>query len=432
MRATPSTITWPDARRESAFGQWLATITPRHGLERTSLCPASADASFRRYLRIQGRSGTLVVMDAPPPQEDVRPFVHVAALLAAAGLNAPQVLEADLQQGFLLLTDLGQRLYLDALSVATSQQADALMRDALTALLQFQRRVPAQGLPPFDEALLARELALFPEWCVQREFGISWTDAEQQSWQRICRRLIDSAQAQPQVAVHADWMPRNLMVSQPNPGILDFQDAVCGAISYDLASLLRDAFISWPEEQELDWAVRWWQQASKAGLPVQEDFGEFWRALEWMGLQRHLKVMGIFCRLKHRDGKARYAQDLPRFFGYATKVASRYAPLKPLLRLMEPLSGARVGQGFTFLTAAGRRRQSIIPLSSHCSAPTRHRAAPAFACLPFSSAASSPPPNPAAHRRRACWISTGTTCARPSTSSARCSSPACWSRSSTP
>jgi aminoglycoside/choline kinase family phosphotransferase len=210
-------------------------------------------------------------------------------------------------------------------------------------------------LPPYDDALLRRELALFPEWCVKREFGITWTEAEQHRWQQLCDCLVVSALAQPRVAVHRDWMPRNLMVcsgSGRNPGILDFQDAVQGPITYDLASLLRDAFISWDEAQELDWAVRWWQQARRIELPLGEafeaDFGEFWRALEWMGLQRHLKVMGIFCRLKHRDGKPQYAQDLPRFFQYATRVALRYAPLKPLLALLEPLSGQRVGSGFTF------------------------------------------------------------------------------------
>ena len=341
----------PGMERQAAFGSWLARIGPRHGLDASTLRPASADASFRRYLRIQGAQGSFVLMDAPPPQEDVRPFMHVAGLIGAAGLTAPQVLEADPEHGFLLLSDLGDVLYLDALQAATPAEADALMRDALQALVQFQCRVPADALPHFDEALLARELALFPEWCVQAEFGLAWTAHEQQTWDRTCRLLIDSALAQPQVAVHADWMPRNLMVlpaEAGNPGILDFQDAVRGPITYDLASLLRDAFLSWPEEQELDWAVRWWQQARATGLPVDADFGEFWRALEWMGLQRHLKVLGIFCRLKHRDGKARYAQDLPRFFGYATRVASRYGPLKPLLRLLEPLSGKAVTAGYTF------------------------------------------------------------------------------------
>lgn len=352
MRAAPTPISWPDAARQAAFGQWLAAIAPAHGLDTATLAPASADASFRRYLRIDGAAGSFIVMDAPPPHEDVQPFVHVASLLEAAGLNAPRVLEADLQRGFLLLTDLGHRLYLDELQTADPARVESLMRDALSALVRFQTGVDAARLPPFDETLLATELALFPSWCVQREFGIAWTPAEQQTWDRTCRLLIDSALAQPQRAVHADWMPRNLMVvdggAGKNPGILDFQDAVRGPISYDLASLLRDAFVSWPEEQELDWAVRWWQQARQAGLPVDSDFGEFWRALEWMGLQRHLKVLGIFCRLKHRDGKARYAQDLPRFFGYATRVATRYGPLKPLLRLLEPLSGKAVTAGYTF------------------------------------------------------------------------------------
>jgi aminoglycoside/choline kinase family phosphotransferase len=343
-------IAWIDARRQAAFERWIDGLAPRHGLDLASLAPASADASFRRYLRVQGDGGSFIVMDAPPPQENVRPFVHVAGLITAAGLRAPQVLQADLAQGFLLLSDLGERVYLDALQAAAPSEADGLMREALAALVAFQRGVPAAALPPFDEGLLASELALFPTWCVGREFGLRWSAAEQAIWQRVCGQLIASALAQPTVAVHADWMPRNLMVPAGGggPGILDFQDAVRGPVCYDLASLLRDAFISWDEEQELDWAVRWWQAARGAGLPVDADFGEFWRALEWMGLQRHLKVMGIFCRLKHRDGKARYAEDLPRFFGYASKVALRYAPLKPLLRLLEPMSGARVAAGFTF------------------------------------------------------------------------------------
>jgi len=361
MRATPPPITpapiaWPDAARQTAFAHWLAALTAEHGLDSSTLAPASADASFRRYLRIQGRQGSFIVMDAPPPQEDVRAFVRVASMLQQAGLNAPRVLAAEPELGFLLLSDLGQQVYLDVLKAASASEADALMRDALLALVQFQCQVDASQLPPFDDKLLADELALFPQWCVQREFGVTWTVAEQQTWDRTCRLLIDSALAQPQVAVHADWMPRNLMRMGPtpdgpsgsNPGILDFQDAVRGPISYDLASLLRDAFISWPEDQELDWAVRWWQQARSASLPVDADFGEFWRALEWMGLQRHLKVMGIFCRLKHRDGKDRYAQDLPRFFAYATRVALRYGPLKPFLKLLEPLSGREVAAGFTF------------------------------------------------------------------------------------
>ena len=341
-------VAWPDPARREAFERWLAALVPRFGLQPATLARASADASFRRYLRVQGEGVSYIVMDAPPPQEDVRPFVHVAGLIARAGLHAPQVLACDETRGFLLLTDLGRSLYLDALTSGDAAQADHLMRDALRALVQFQSRVPAAELPPYDEAVLARELGLFPEWCVHREHGIEWGDAQRNAWQAVCRRLIDSALAQGVVAVHRDWMPRNLMVAEPNPGILDFQDALAGPITYDHASLLRDAFLSWEEEREIDWAVRGWDLARKAGLPVADDFGEHWRQLEWMGLQRHLKVLGIFCRLKHRDGKPKYATDLPRFFGYATKVALRYRELSPLLALLEPMSGRAVSAGFTF------------------------------------------------------------------------------------
>lgn len=345
-------IPWSDPAREQAFGRWLASVAPAHGLRAETLSAASADASFRRYLRIEGGRGSFIVMDAPPPQEDVRPFVKVAGLITAAGLHAPEVLAADEAQGFLLLTDLGRTLYLDAVQADDGARADTLMREAIRALVQFQRNVPHASLPRYDEALLRRELSLFPEWCVQREFGVTWTDAQQRAWDTTCQLLVASALSQPVVAVHRDWMPRNLMVCDPNPGILDFQDAVAGPITYDVASMIRDAFVSWDEPREIDWAVRWWEQARRAGLPLGDtmghDFGECWRALEWMGLQRHLKVLGIFCRLKHRDGKPRYAQDLPRFFAYATKVAMRYGPLKPLLGLLEPLSGQRVEQGFTF------------------------------------------------------------------------------------
>jgi aminoglycoside/choline kinase family phosphotransferase len=350
-------VAWGDPVRRTAFGQWLSTIAPRHGLDAASLAPASADASFRRCLRVAAVAGSRIVMDAPPPLEDTRPFVQVAALLAGAGLHVPRVLEAEVEQGFLLLDDLGTEPYLTALQAAQAAgdgaRADRLMRDAIAALVTMQRHADARRLPPFDEALLRRELELFPVWCVAREHGIAWGDGERRAWQGLCDVLVASALAQPVVAVHADWMPRNLMVcggpgSPGNPGVLDFQDAVAGPVSYDIASLLRDAFLSWPEEQEIDWAVRWWQAARKAGVPVAEDFGECWRALEWMGLQRHLKVLGIFCRLKHRDGKAGYAADLPRFFGYATRVALRYRPLAPLLKLLEPMSERTVAAGYTF------------------------------------------------------------------------------------
>jgi aminoglycoside/choline kinase family phosphotransferase len=350
--SAPAPIEWPDAGRRAAFERWLAPLVAAHGLDPATLAPASSDASFRRYFRLAARASTLIVMDAPPPHEDVRPFVAVAASLTAAGLHVPRLLAVDLDAGFVLMSDLGRETYLDALRSAEAPRADRLMRDAIAALVQMQCRVDPAGLPPYDEALLRRELALFPEWCVGREFGVAWNRAETAAWQRIVDLLVANALAQPRVAVHRDWMPRNLMVAQPNPGVLDFQDAVAGPITYDLASLLRDAYLSWDEERELDWAVRWWQSARAAGLPLGEvcadDFGELWRALEWMGLERHLKVLGVFCRLKHRDAKPAYAADLPRFFRYANRVAWRYPPLAPLAALLEPLSGERIESALTF------------------------------------------------------------------------------------
>lgn len=347
-------IAWPDEARHELFMRWMGGVAARHALDAASLRPASADASFRRYFRVEGEAGrSFIVMDAPPPQEDVRPFVALAGMFQQAGLNAPRVLEQDVHHGFLLLSDLGSQLYLQALEEAKTQGDErriaALMRDATSALVQWQTRADASHLPAYDDALLRRELALFPDWCVAREHGITWTPDQQAKWQKVCDLLVESALAQPTVAVHRDYMPRNLMVCPPeegNPGILDFQDAVRGPISYDVASMLRDAFISWEEPQEIDWAVRYWQQARKAGLPLSDDFGEFWKQLEWMGLQRHLKVLGIFCRLKHRDGKPKYSEDLPRFFAYAHKVATRYNGLGPLAHLLEPLMGATRHEAF--------------------------------------------------------------------------------------
>ncbi len=344
----PAVVAWADPQRHSDFERWLAPLAVQHGLRSESLRAASADASFRRYLRIDSTQGaSLVVMDAPPPQEDVRPFVQIAKAIQQAGLHGPEVLAADTERGFLLLTDLGHTLYLDAFADASPQQADTLMRDAITALVQWQAKVPGDTLPPYDDAMLRRELQLFPDWCVAREYGVTWGEREQKIWQQISDVLVAAALAQPKVAVHRDWMPRNLMVSDPNPAILDFQDAAFGPIAYDVASLLRDAFWSWDEERELDWAARYWDKARRAGLPVGDDFGAFWRDVEWIGLQRHLKVLGIFCRLKHRDGKAKYSSDLPRFFAYATKVATRYRELRPLLSLLEPLSGMKAVTGFS-------------------------------------------------------------------------------------
>lgn len=318
--------------RRDALEHWLSA---QLGGAHFALTPASEDASFRRYFRATLEDGrSFVAMDAPPDKEDCRPFVHVAGLLHAAGVHAPQVHAQDLGQGFLLLTDLGNRTYLQALNEAN---ATAMFADAVEALVRWQLATRAGELPPYDEALLRREMQLFPDWYVVRHLGIELSQSQKQSLDSIFRLLIDSALAQARVYVHRDYMPRNLMVSNPNPGVLDFQDAVHGPITYDVVSLMRDAFLSWEEERVLDWTVRYWQKAKDVGLPVDADFGEFWRAFEWMGLQRHLKVLGIFARINYRDGKPKYLADTPRFIGYARGVAQRYAALAPLARLFDQL-----------------------------------------------------------------------------------------------
>jgi len=312
--------------RLAAVERWLAAQLPAG----FTLAPASEDASFRRYFRASLDDGrTFVVMDAPPDKEDCRPFVHVAHLLRDAGVNAPEVLAQDLEQGFLLLTDLGTRTYLHELS---PQNAALLFSDATDTLIKWQLATRTGELPPYDEALLLREMNLFPDWYLARHLKTDLSPARKADLEKIFELLTRSALAQPAVYVHRDYMPRNLMVSQPNPGVLDFQDAVIGPITYDAVSLVRDAFVSWEEEQVLDWTVRYWERAKKAKLPVDRDFGEFWRAFEWMGLQRHLKVLGIFARINYRDGKPKYLADTPRFIRYARDVAKRYTALAPLTR----------------------------------------------------------------------------------------------------
>ena len=320
-----------DSRR-AAVESWLAAQLRG---ARFSLTPASVDASFRRYFRASLPDGrSYVVMDAPPEQEDCRPFVHVARLLRAAGVHAPEVHAEDLAQGFLLLGDLGTQTYLQELN---ADNAARLLGDATDALLRWQLATRPGELPPYDEALLRREMDLFPEWYVSRHLGVELSNAQKAELEGIYRLLVKSALAQPAVYVHRDYMPRNLMVSEPNPGVLDFQDAVLGPITYDMVSLLRDAFVSWDEERVLDWSVRYWEKAKRAGLPVETGFAEFWRAFEWMGLQRHLKVLGIFARINYRDGKPKYLEDTPRFIRYARAVSERYAALAPLARLLDEL-----------------------------------------------------------------------------------------------
>lgn len=333
----PST---PLNARDQLLTDWVAQRFPGQDVP---IVPASADASFRRYFRLSLPDGTTrILMDAPPEHEDCRPFIKVAALLAKAGLAAPRVLDQDLEQGFLLLTDLGRIGYLEALHADLSL-ADTLIRPVLDTLVRWQLASSAATLPPYDAALLRRELELFPEWFIGRHLGVTLDANEKLLLERSFKYLINSALNQPKVYVHRDFMPRNLMLVESEqtltPAIIDFQDAVYGPITYDVVSLFRDAFISWDEEQEIDWVVRYWEKARAAGLPVRADFGDFWREYELMGLQRHLKVLGIFCRLKYRDGKDKYIEDLPRFMRYAKKTAGRYLPLKPLLNLLDKLDG---------------------------------------------------------------------------------------------
>lgn len=301
-----------------------------------TLTAASSDASFRRYFRWEGAGRSFVVMDAPPPQENCKPFVDIAFLLAKSGINVPKIYAEDLERGFLLLNDLGNKTYLD---VIDSENADALFSDALQALLAFQQLPMVAPLPSYDVALLRRELELFPEWYVKRELGIEFDAAQQQQWQAVSDLLIDSALAQPKVLVHRDYMPRNLMLSEPNPGVLDFQDAVYGPVTYDVTCLFKDAFLSWPEERVRGWLESYWQQASALDIPVQADFEDFLRASDLMGVQRHLKVIGIFARICHRDGKPRYLADVPRFFAYIEAVIARRPELADLQALLASLRG---------------------------------------------------------------------------------------------
>jgi len=321
--------------RTLALKAWLDGLFPA---EKWDIEPASADASFRRYFRISlaDRGESRIVMDAPPRREDCRPFIQVAGLLRRAGLNAPAVLAQDLEQGFLLLTDLGTTTYLAALQ-QNDADADALFGDATDALITWQLASRPGVLPPYDAALLQRELDLFPDWYLARHLGLVLSPQRREQLERMFAVILASNLAQPAVYVHRDYMPRNLMLSAPNPGILDFQDAVYGPVSYDVASLVRDAFISWEEERALDWIVRYWDKARRAGLPVGAEFGDFYRDLEWMGLQRHLKVLGIFARIWHRDSKPGYVEDAPRFVGYVRAVAARYNALAPLAHLLDQI-----------------------------------------------------------------------------------------------
>lgn len=332
--------------RLAQLAGWLAGLEA-HALLPDTLRPASSDASFRRYFRVDAADGaTLIVMDAPPPQEDVRPFVQVAELFGATGVTVPTVLAQDVERGFLLLSDLGNTTYLKQLNADTAHK---LYIDAIDALVLLQAQSRPGKLPVYDRELLHRELMLFPDWYLAKHLNATLDDKQAADLNNVFEVLLANNLAQPQVYVHRDYHSRNLMVlDKGNPGILDFQDAVYGPITYDLVSLLRDAYIQWDEEMVLDWAIRYWERARRAGLPVSHDIDAFYRDFEFMGLQRHLKVLGIFARLYHRDGKDGYLNDIPLVMEYTRKTAYRYKEFAPLVKLLDALDEKQTGVGFTF------------------------------------------------------------------------------------
>lgn len=314
-----------------------------------TLQPASADASFRRYFRVSFQDQTLIAMDAPPQQEDCTPFTQVAEILAAAGVHVPKIVARNLDQGFLLLSDLGDTTFLQALNNQVDS-ADQLYGDAIDALIKLQLSQQVEGLPSYDEALLLRELNLFPDWYVAKHLRVAITEKQQAVLRSIFTRIIQNNIAQPRVLVHRDYHSRNLMVTSPNPGVIDFQDAVVGPITYDLVSLFKDAYIRWDEERILDWMIRYWEKARKAGLPVSTDFAEFYRDFEWMGVQRHIKILGVFSRLYYRDGKENYLNDMPLVMEYLRKTCKRYRELHLLLNLLDELNPSESDRkiGYTF------------------------------------------------------------------------------------
>ena len=352
-------VSWADPARRDDFHRWIEALAPAHGLRTETLRPASSDASFRRYFRLDAPTaprGTLIIMDAPPEKEDCHPFVAVARLLEAGGVGVPHILEWDEAQGFMLLSDLGQHTFLATLEATDydhgpASRNRALYMSAIDELVRLQA-VPADSLPLYDDALLQRELDLLPEWYLTQLRGLSLDDATRTMLAQTFALIKAEALAQPTGFVHRDYHSRNLMADPADPkarlGVIDFQDAVRGPLTYDLVSLLRDAYVIWDEDIQLDYAVRFWEKARKAGLPVADDFGDYWRQFEWMGLQRHLKVLGIFARLTLRDGKPKYLADTPRFIKYARSTASRYRQLGPLMVLLDEIEGNETRVGYTF------------------------------------------------------------------------------------
>ena len=346
---------WSDPERAASFELWLQDTARAQHLEPGTLRLASADASFRRYFRLESADGSRIIMDAPPEHENCRPFVQIADLMAQAGLNAPKVLAWDEARGFMLLTDLGQRTLMQCLNESRGAENLPWFQQALEVLVTWQSASRPGVLPPYDEGVLRRELSLFPDWYLGRHKGRLLDERQKSVLQQTFDVIVKRNLAAGQVYVHRDFMPRNLMVSDGEPahlGVLDFQDALYGPVTYDLASLMRDAFISWDEEFVLDVSVRYWERARKAGLldfeDWSQDFGSFYRAVEWMGLQRHLKVAGIFARLTLRDGKPKYLADAPRFINYIRSTAARYRELSPLLRLIDEVEGTTPAVGMSF------------------------------------------------------------------------------------
>ncbi|MFL6708165.1 MAG: aminoglycoside phosphotransferase family protein [Massilia sp.] len=349
MSSSSTPTTSADARLVQ-LTSWLDTL----GLVQAgSRRPASSDASFRRYFRfdvmpaMQDKLGaTLIAMDAPPERENVPAFIHVAGLLLEAGVNVPAIVARDVPNGFLLLSDLGTTTYLARLD---ADNAAFMYSDAVDALIKFQLTSAAGVLPEFDRAFVLREMNLFPEWFIGKHLGVTMTPEQQQQLDTVFEAITSNVLAQQQVFMHRDFHSRNLMwMEQNNPGVLDFQDAVYGPITYDLGSLFRDAYIQWDEEMVLDWVVRYWQSAKKVGLPVNPDIDAFYRDFEFMALQRHLKILGIFCRLNYRDSKDIYMGDLPTVLDYVRKTANRYTVLKPLVRLLDALEEKAPQVGYTF------------------------------------------------------------------------------------
>jgi len=337
-----------DTRFES-LKLWLKSLSNELGIIIDSITPASNDASFRRYFRVLSSNkdySSFIVMDAPPDKEDSNPFIHVANLLLQAEITVPKIYEKNINEGFLLLSDLGNDTLLMKIN---SENAAKLYKNVSATLIKIQKNTKTDQLPIYNEELLRRELMLFPDWYLKQHLEYKISDKEVEDLNRIFDEIIENNVQQPSVFVHRDFHSRNLMIT-PNDqiGVLDFQDAVIGPITYDLVSVFRDAYIEWDEEQQMDWVIRYWESAKREGLPVNEDFGEFYKDFEWMGLQRHLKVLGIFARLYHRDGKDGYLKNLPLVLQYTEKVAQRYSSFKPLVRILDNAHNRKRPDGLTF------------------------------------------------------------------------------------